>query len=254
MTETQPLTIYDPNGTQLPLGIINSADATTSTIEPISSVEAEMLTHYETIIEQGEQTIIEVGQALSAINRGRLYRAQYGSFDEYCRAKWDFGRKRGYELMRAGQMAEELSGAGLHLNRPTERQLRAAAKLSSTKDRVRAFQRAKEMAGEKKVSSRHIEEAVNEILGMTKPVIIDVTPEPESSPDGDEGNVPRSTAAVLVASTTDDKETNEQAIDRLFSSIREFAESKQWQPAFHDLLNELERRVERLKDPLAKAA
>lgn len=241
MNETQSLTIYNAAGDQLPLRIISTSNGTTSTIEPISGLEAQMLSHHEAIIEQGEQTIIEVGQALSAINRGRLYRAEYGSFDEYCRAKWDFGRKRGYELMRAGQMAEEVSAAGLQLDRPTERQLRAAAKLGTTKDRVKAFQRAKEIAGEKKVSSRHIEEAVNEILGVAKPPIIDVTHETVPSTNSSNGNAPGKTV-VLVASP-EDKETNEQAIERLFSSIREFAESKQWQPAFYDMLNELEKRV-----------
>jgi hypothetical protein len=251
-TQTKTLTICDPQGSQLPL-CINPVDATTSAIEPISNLEAEMLTHYEAIIEQGEQTIIEVGQALSAINRGRLYRAVYSSFEGYCRAKWDFGRKRGYELMRAGQMAEEVSAAGLHLDKPTERQLRAAAKLSSTKERVQAFQRAKEIAGTKKVSSRHIEEAVNEILGVTKPVIIDVTPEPETAPEGSDANATGSANAVFIA-LSEDKETNEQAIERLFSSIREFAASKQWQPAFHDMLTELERRVEALIKPAREKA
>lgn len=246
---THTLTIYDPNGSQLPLGIINPADATTSTIEPISTLEAEMLTHYETIIEQGEQTIIEVGKALSAINRGRLYRAEYGSFEEYCRAKWEFGRKRGYELMRAGQMAEEVSAAGLHLDRPTERQLRAAAKLNSTKERVQAFQRAKEIAGKKKVSSRHIEEAVNEILGVAKPPIIDVTPESDTAREATRISGSSSGSTVFIV-RSEDKETNEQAIERLFYSLREFAASKKWEAGFANILDELEARVDAiLKTP-----
>lgn len=254
MNETQSLTIYNAAGDQLPLGIVPT-DGTTAEIEALTRMEANMLQDYETIIEQGEKTVIEVGQALLAINRARLYRGQYRSFQEYCTERWGFGRRRAYDLMKASEIADELCANGAqHRSNLNERQLRAVAKLSGTDERIKALGRAKEIAGKKKVSSRHIEEAVNEILGIDKPVIIDVTPEPEPAHEANNANAPGSTTVFIPLG--EDKETNEQAIERLFGSIREFAESKEWQPAFHDMLNELERRVDAVlkRNELPKAA
>jgi hypothetical protein len=229
---TQALAVYDDAG-QLPIGTILPPDATTSQIEALSDLESRMLENYETIIEQGEQTLIEVGQALAAINKARLYRAEYTSFEEYCREKWNFGRKRGYELMRAGEMAQELSASGLHLESTTERHLRAVAKLKNTKQRVEAFNRARELAGKKKVTSRNIEEAVNEILGIPKPVVVDVEVVNEPPPA-------QTSFTPIVHTGLADKETNEQAVNRLLSSLREHADHYEWSPLFNNMLDELE--------------
>jgi hypothetical protein len=231
------LSIYDSQGSELPLGILLPADATTSTLSALSETEEKMLGHYETIIEQGEKTIIEVGQALLAINRGKLYKTQYGSFEEYCREKWGFGKRRGYYLIDAAEIANEVCTSGAHLSEVTERQLRAVAKLSNTDQRLKAFNRAKEIAGKKKVNSRHVEEAVNDILGIKKPAIIDVEPEPEPQ---------KTSNAVVVVTSSPDPETNEAGINRLFQEIRAYAEFKKWDVVFNNMVDELQIRVQRL--------
>jgi hypothetical protein len=231
------LSIYDPQGSALPLGILLPTDSTTSAISALSDTEEKMLEHYETIIEQGEKTLIEVGQALSVINRGKLYRAEYGSFEEYCREKWGFGRQRAYENIKAAEIATELYAKGVQINEVNERQLRAVAKLSNAEQRVEAFSIAKKSAGRKKVNSRHIEEAVNEMLGIKKPVIIDVEAEPEPQ---------KKSNAVMVVTSSPDPETNEAGINRLFQEIRQYAESKKWDVGFNNLVDELQTRVQRL--------
>jgi hypothetical protein len=55
----------------------------------------------EKTIAQGKQRLVELGLALGEIRDLRLYRREYGSFDEYCRAKWGCGRQRAYRLIKA---------------------------------------------------------------------------------------------------------------------------------------------------------
>ncbi|MCA9368524.1 hypothetical protein KC887_09845, partial [Candidatus Kaiserbacteria bacterium] len=50
----------------------------------------------------------EVGTALLHIKDHRLYREDYASFEDYCRDRWNFGRHRGYQLMNAATVADNL--------------------------------------------------------------------------------------------------------------------------------------------------
>lgn len=138
--------------------------------------------------------------------------------------------------MKVGDLAQELSAGGIHFEGLNERIRRAAAKLSSTQERVQAFGRARELAGKKKVTSRHVEEAVDELLGTKRPEILDVSPEPETP-------VATLCTAVLIP-LNPSKETAEQAIERLFRELREFAASVKWEEGFETIVDELERRVD----------
>ena len=42
----------------------------------------------EGIIERGMQTFVEVGAALRLIREGRLYRTDFGTFEDYCQERW----------------------------------------------------------------------------------------------------------------------------------------------------------------------
>jgi len=50
--------------------------------------EQEALQQYEAVIEKGLQTFYEVGQALAFIREKKLYRAEYKTFEDYCRERW----------------------------------------------------------------------------------------------------------------------------------------------------------------------
>ena len=68
------------------------------------------LAELEETIARGKKRFVEMGLALGIIRELRLYRREYGSFDEYCRAKWGCGGRRAYRLIRAAS-----AGKGHHV-------------------------------------------------------------------------------------------------------------------------------------------
>lgn len=78
--------------------------------------------------------IFAEGNALLAIRDKRLYREQYGTFEEYCRGRWGLGRAHAYRLIEGASVIANLSPMGDIL--PTsERQARALTRLEPEQQR-----------------------------------------------------------------------------------------------------------------------
>ena len=75
---------------------------------PLSQDEARSLAEYEKVVERGVETFVEVGDALEAIRDGKLYRAEYRTFEEYCQKRWGFCRDYAYKLIRAAEVVENV--------------------------------------------------------------------------------------------------------------------------------------------------
>lgn len=75
--------------------------------------EAAELAEAEEVIERGIQTFTEVGNALLKIRDGRLYRADFGTFEDYCRERWGFSRPRAYQLIEAADVVSTIVDTGL---------------------------------------------------------------------------------------------------------------------------------------------
>lgn len=71
--------------------------------ELLDVTERDRLHQYETVIEHGLTTFVEVGEALAAIRDARLYRAEYATFEDYCQERWSMGRRRADQLIGAAQ-------------------------------------------------------------------------------------------------------------------------------------------------------
>ena len=63
--------------------------------------ESKRLVELEGIIKTGHQAFIEVGEALTEIRDKKLYRLDYGTFEEYCQKKWGWTRQHCYRLIQA---------------------------------------------------------------------------------------------------------------------------------------------------------
>jgi hypothetical protein len=76
---------------------------------------ADRLAELEAVIGRGLDTFLEVGHALAAIRDNRLYRPEYGSFDDYLRARWQphISRGHAYRLIQAAEIADNLSPIGV---------------------------------------------------------------------------------------------------------------------------------------------
>ena len=106
------------------------------------ATETERLTELETVIERGLQTFVEVGNALMEIRDGRLYRAEYDTFENYCWERWGMGASRARQLISAAEIVENLKSVTMvtqNVNNTllpqTERQTRPLTKLTPDQQR-----------------------------------------------------------------------------------------------------------------------
>jgi DNA N-6-adenine-methyltransferase (Dam) len=66
--------------------------------------ERARLVELEAIVERGLATFQEVGNALLEIRDSRLYLASHGTFESYCRERWQFTDRRARQLIEASQI------------------------------------------------------------------------------------------------------------------------------------------------------
>ena len=75
----------------------------------LSIDERNELERCEVVIKQGLETFIEVGQALLTIREKRLYRLEFGTFEDYCREKWGMSRQKAHQMIGASNVINGLS-------------------------------------------------------------------------------------------------------------------------------------------------
>lgn len=72
----------------------------------------EPLTNHEIVIQKGLKSFVEVGRALMAIKKEKLYKGEYRSFTDYCKERWNLGSSRVYQLINASNVVANLSDGG----------------------------------------------------------------------------------------------------------------------------------------------
>jgi len=81
----------------------------------LTALEVSRLSELETVIERGLETYIEVGNALREIDRERLYRQGYGTFEQYVKERWGHERAWAYRQIDAAEVAGNVS-TSIHLS------------------------------------------------------------------------------------------------------------------------------------------
>ncbi len=114
--------------------------------DQIDKTDNKKLLALEKTIEEGLRTFTAVGSALLQIRDGKLYRPQYGSFEEYCLEKWDMDHSHAYRLMKSAEVVENLRSSPIgELLPANEAQTRPLA-LLTPEQQVQAWQEATEKA------------------------------------------------------------------------------------------------------------
>ncbi|MBN1430421.1 MAG: hypothetical protein JXB07_18775, partial [Anaerolineae bacterium] len=122
--------------------------------------EAIQLREYETVIERGLSTFMDVGEALLAIRDKRLYRNTHSTFEEYCQERWGMSRSYAYRTIEAAQVAKRLLPMG---NIPmSERQARPLTGLEPD-EQIEAWQRVIGTTPAGDITARHVQEAVDRL-------------------------------------------------------------------------------------------
>lgn len=116
----------------------------------------------EEVIERGLGTFVEVGNALLTIRDGKLYRAEYDTFEGYCIDRWNLSRKRAYDLTNAAEVVAALSPMG---DTPLPASERVARELTPVKDRPEvAAEAMRRAATNGKPTATTVRDAVKEVV------------------------------------------------------------------------------------------
>lgn len=130
------------------------------------SEEAELRT-LELTIERGLKTFVDVGKALMEIRDKRLYRQQYGTFEDYCRERWAMARRTAYQMIEAAEVVENVRNCA-QIAPANEAQARPLTSLPAEVQPI-AWQQAVETAPNGHVTAAHVQEVVNLFKQEPKP-------------------------------------------------------------------------------------
>ncbi len=138
-------------------------------IEPaLTDQEQGRLIELEGFIRTGVATFIQVGESLAEIKDKELYRAEFRTFEIYCKSKWDFTARRAYQLIEASAVVEELP-AHLRTAVHTESAARALADEAPRKrkqilDKIKKQRKKKDK--QKPITAPEIKEAARPRGGL----------------------------------------------------------------------------------------
>lgn len=163
-----PVTPAEPLILQVTTSKLSLKTASVQALSILSSDDVRELVTCEEIIAKGWDTFVEVGRALAHIRDRRLYRADFDTFEAYCRQKWHYRRAHAYRLIGAAEVMEVLSPVGdIPLPR-NEAQVRPLLGLKP--DEVRAvWCRAVASAGKKNVTAELVKQATAEVMHYENP-------------------------------------------------------------------------------------
>jgi len=77
-------------------------------VQPLNSLERTKLRKAEKTIRNGQQTFLDVGNALIVIRDGNLFRETHKSFKAYCRDKWGFEDRYARRLISGAEVVKRL--------------------------------------------------------------------------------------------------------------------------------------------------
>jgi hypothetical protein len=134
----------------------------------LSFEESRDLARLEGYIERGWGIFLQVGRALIEIRDRKLYRAKHRTFAGYLEVRWGISRPRGYQLIEAAEIAKQLVEAG---ESPPDNERTARDLAYFPEDmRVAIMRKARKLAGDLVVTSKHIREAAASIEDLSSSV------------------------------------------------------------------------------------
>lgn len=145
----------------------------------LTTTEHQKYLECNAVIEHGLQTFFDVGTALMVVRNDRLYREEYGTFEDYCQQKWGWTRQRANQLIASADVVANLAEMTTIVVKPTtESQARALTKLKPEKQRA-VWKDVVETAPKGKVTAKHVQAVVEQHKEPTKPKPEPAKPKPE---------------------------------------------------------------------------
>jgi hypothetical protein len=152
----------------------------------LTTAESRQLASHEETIRRELDSFVKVGNALMAIREGKLYRAEFATFSDYCTSRWGLTKTHCNRLISAARVVEQMAPTGV--TPPNERQARELGRLPEDQ-RAETWREVVEQT-DGKPTARDVHEAVEERIAK----VIDVSPEflplDDSEEDGSEEERP----------------------------------------------------------------
>jgi hypothetical protein len=126
----------------------------------LNEIEVSRLNQCEAVIERGMKTFVDVGNALLEIREKRLYRVEFGTFEDYCRERWGMVRQQANRLISAAEVVEILEPMGSILP-ATERQVRPLTSLEPEQQRE-VWAQVIDTTPPERITAAVVQTAVNE--------------------------------------------------------------------------------------------
>jgi hypothetical protein len=129
----------------------------------LTTIEREEFATFETVIESGLRTFKDVGNALMEIRDGRMYRSEFGTFEEYCDKRWGFNASRARQFIMASEVVTNIESVTM-VTPANERQARPLTTLPPEKQ-PEAWKAATDKAENegRKVTAKDVQEEVKKI-------------------------------------------------------------------------------------------
>lgn len=77
-------------------------------VKQLSAHEKEVFERMEGVIQSHLESFSKAGDALVAIRDGRLYRETHGTFEDYCRERWEMSKTQANRLIAAAQVIHNI--------------------------------------------------------------------------------------------------------------------------------------------------
>lgn len=144
------------------------------TILPIDPLTVSEESDRNSLERKVERAFYEAGIALMELRDRRLYRSTHNTFEEYCRDRFDYTRRRPYQLIEAAQIYDNLSEKCvkfLHILPTKEGQVQPLSQLDR-EEQPFAWSTAVEEAGGKVPTGRIVKDVVRRIKDKTSAPIL----------------------------------------------------------------------------------
>lgn len=140
-------------------------------LAPLTELEQRRFAKLEDVIRRGQQTFVEVGNALAEIRDSRLYKETHSTFEAYCRERWGWTRQNTNRIISASKVVKNLEPNGSIPAPSSEGQVRPLTKLQTPEDQYEAWKRAHEIADDegRAVTGEVVGRAADEIKPKQKP-------------------------------------------------------------------------------------
>lgn len=145
---------------------IVSIDSRTDLLPPESGEAVELIEREGRIERAQRNAYYEIGLELAAIRDRKLYKADFGTFEEYVEQRWEWERTRAYRLINAAMLARDsllpignIPARESHIRPLLER-------LESDTERATVWQQVVTQAGGARITAKLVDEAIERHLAV----------------------------------------------------------------------------------------